>query len=268
VVWEEKRSVTKVPAHIIAKALHNKHVSRGDYFATEVKSGSTMMASRGQLMIFDAMAISKSWTKPYVTIYEIKTSRSDFLSDTKWPRYREFCNRFLFACPANMISPDELTDGVGLITFNPDNCSLRMVRRPTFQDNPLSVKVLLYLVMSRLDQERHPFFSDTREYFEAMVNDRKEKAMLGDKVRSRLNSDNKLLRITLADTKRDLTMYKSSHDRLKDILDWFRKRQFSTYNNETLLIQLEKMLDRPKENVSVRQALMVIEAELKKIGRL
>ena len=35
-----------------------------------------------------------------------------------------------------MISPDELADGVGLITCNPDNCSLRMIRRSTFQDNP------------------------------------------------------------------------------------------------------------------------------------
>lgn len=260
--------MTNVPANIIAKALHNRHISRGDYFATEVKSGSTTMARRGELLIFDALAISKSWTKPHVDIYEIKTSRSDFLFDIKWPRYREFCNRFWFACPAGLIAPDELSDGVGLITYNPDNKSLRAIRRPVFQDNLLSIKVLLYLVMSRLDQERHPFFSDTREYFEAMVDDRKDKAMLGDKVKSRLNSDNKLLRITLADTKRDLAMYRNSHDRLKDILDWLRERKFSTYNNETMLLQLEKMLDRPNKQISVRQALTVIETELKKIGRL
>lgn len=258
--------MTKVPAHLIAKALHDRHVYRGDYFATEVKSGPTTMAHRGELMIFDALAISKSWTKPHVNIYEIKTSRSDFLSDVKWPRYREFCNWFWFACPLGLITPDELSDGVGLIVYNLDNKSLRAIRRPVFQDNPLSAKVLLYLVMSRLDQERHPFFSDTREYFEGMVNDRKDKIMLGDKVRSRLNSDNKLLRIALADVKRDLTLYKNSHDRLKDILDWLRKRQFSTYNNESLLAQLGKMLDRSSEKVSIRQALNIIEAELKKAG--
>ena len=260
--------MTKTPAHIITKALHDRHVSRGDYFATEVKSGSTTMARRGDLLIFDALAISKSWTKPHVDIYEIKISRSDFLSDFKWPRYREFCNRFWFACPIGLITPDELSDGVGLITYNPDNKSLRAIRRPVFQDNPLSPKVLLYLVMSRLDLERHPFFSDAREYFEAMVNDRKDKSMLGDKVRSRLNSDNRLLRIALADTKRDLGLYKNSHERLKEILDWLRKRQFSTYNNDSLFAQLEKMLDQPNEQMSARQALSVIEMELRRIGRL
>lgn len=46
-------------------------------------------------------------------IVEIKSSPADFLSDEKWPEYREFCDYFYFAVPMDF--PQELL---------PDECGL------------------------------------------------------------------------------------------------------------------------------------------------
>ena len=37
--------------------------------------------------------------KGVLTIVEVKSSRSDFLADHKWPDYQPYCDRFLFAVP-------------------------------------------------------------------------------------------------------------------------------------------------------------------------
>lgn len=261
--------MVKAPAHVIARALCDRHASRGDFFMTQVKSGPTWAARRGELLVFDALAVRRSWSRPCVTIYEIKTSRQDFLNDEKWPRYREYCNRFYFACPAGLISPDELSPGIGLVAYDPAGKNpLRTVRMAVMADTPIPPQMFMHIVISKLEQERHPFFSNAREYFEAMVHDRGERASLGDRVRSRLNSDNRLLRIALADTRRELSLYRSSHERFKELLNWFRRRQFSVYNNESLLAQLENMLDSPRAQITARQALDAIEGELVKGGRL
>lgn len=45
-----------------------------------------------------------------VWIIEIKSSPEDFHADSKWPEYREFCDRFSFAIPAHMdqaLMPEE-----------------------------------------------------------------------------------------------------------------------------------------------------------------
>lgn len=49
-----------------------------------------------------------------VWIVEIKSSLADFRADAKWPDYREFCDRFFFAVPAEF-RQDVLPEDAGLI---------------------------------------------------------------------------------------------------------------------------------------------------------
>ena len=35
-------------------------------------------------------------------IVEIKSTRADFLADSKWPQYQDYCDRFFFACPVGL----------------------------------------------------------------------------------------------------------------------------------------------------------------------
>ena len=48
-----------------------------------------------------------------VTIVEVKVSTADFLADSKWPEYREFCDRLYFAAPQGF-PHDILPDDCGL----------------------------------------------------------------------------------------------------------------------------------------------------------
>lgn len=47
-------------------------------------------------------------------IVEIKSSIEDYRCDSKWPEYRDFCDRLFFAIPATM-DPDIMPSDAGLI---------------------------------------------------------------------------------------------------------------------------------------------------------
>jgi hypothetical protein len=59
----------------------------------------------------DVLALGR---KGEVWIIEIKSSPADYLSDSKWRDYMEFCDRFFFAIPADM-DPSLIDEGAGLI---------------------------------------------------------------------------------------------------------------------------------------------------------
>jgi hypothetical protein len=48
-----------------------------------------------------------------IAIVEVKVSTADFLADSKWPDYREFCDRLYFAAPQDF-PHDILPDDCGL----------------------------------------------------------------------------------------------------------------------------------------------------------
>ncbi|WP_373505252.1 MmcB family DNA repair protein [Aestuariivirga sp.] len=49
-----------------------------------------------------------------IWIVEIKSSIEDYRCDTKWPEYRDYCDRLFFAIPATM-EPDIMPPDTGLI---------------------------------------------------------------------------------------------------------------------------------------------------------
>jgi len=60
----------------------------------------------------DILALAADGT---LDLVEVKSGREDFLSDAKWPEYREFCDRFHFAVAPDF--PMELLPG-------PETCGL------------------------------------------------------------------------------------------------------------------------------------------------
>ena len=77
---------------------------------------------------FDVVGIAKHTRQ--VRIYEIKSSRGDFLSDGKWEKYLDYCTHFSFVAPAGAIFRWELARGVGLIEYGaPAFESMRRARR-------------------------------------------------------------------------------------------------------------------------------------------
>lgn len=80
---------------------------------------------------FDVVGIAK-YTRQ-VRIYEIKSSRGDFLADAKWPGYLEYCTHFAFVAPAGAIMRWELDRDIGLIEYGaPAFERMRRARRYGF----------------------------------------------------------------------------------------------------------------------------------------
>ncbi|MDQ2857324.1 MAG: MmcB family DNA repair protein [Candidatus Eremiobacteraeota bacterium] len=72
-------------------------------------------APAGTSLRFDVIGVAK-YTRQ-VRIYEVKSSRSDFLCDAKWERYLDYCTHFSFVAPAGAIFGWELRRGVGLVEY-------------------------------------------------------------------------------------------------------------------------------------------------------
>jgi len=77
---------------------------------------------------FDVIGVARRTRQ--VRIYEVKSSRGDFLADGKWQRYLPYCTHFAFVAPAGAIQRWELEPGIGLIEYGaPAFASMRRARR-------------------------------------------------------------------------------------------------------------------------------------------
>jgi hypothetical protein len=64
---------------------------------------------------FDVIGLGR-YTRQ-VRIYEVKSSRADWLADSKWERYLPYCTHFAFVAPAGAIARWELDRDIGLIEY-------------------------------------------------------------------------------------------------------------------------------------------------------
>lgn len=201
----------KVRTDLIKKALSERHAE--DFFLTEVKNGSTVLSNN--LLKIDALAIKKSWSKPCITGYEVKVSRSDFMADEKWPGYLNYCHRFYFVCPSGLIAPPELPENVGLVWYTPEG-GLVTRKKALFRPIEMNGDMLYYILLSRVDSEKHPFFSDKREFCEAWVKDKQSRHILGQQVGiAMVDKMNQLLR-EINDLKSDRAREK--YEKAKEVL--------------------------------------------------
>ena len=174
----EEEIKKKVTSTEIKKALAETHEK--DFFLTEVKNGSTYFPPAQGLLMFDGFAMTRSYTKPCIKIYEIKVSRSDFLRDNKWELYKQYCNELYFAVPKGLIDKTELPDDVGLIYYNRDGTrKLTTKRKALWRDIEEPVEVYKYLIYSRLEPDRIPFNNSRKEYAEDYLQDKRERKRIG-----------------------------------------------------------------------------------------
>lgn len=208
-----------IRAHEIKKGLAERHAD--DFFMTEVKNGPTWAAKRGQLLQLDAIAIKRSWTKPCITGYEVKVSRNDFLNDEKWPAYMQYCHRFYFACPKGLIQPEELPDEVGLLWYSPEYNTignLHTKRKALFRNIEISKDMLYYIIICRLEKDRHPFFSDEREMLQMWVEDKVKREQLAWQVKSKIFQDLYELEERARKAENTARRYKEDHEMFQKVV--------------------------------------------------
>lgn len=236
---EEKGGAVKVTALDIKKALGDYHAK--DFFMTECKNGSTYFPPPQGLLLFDAIAISKSWTRPRIRIYEVKVSRSDFRQDGKWHLYKQYCHEFCFACPKGMIKKEELPDDVGLVYYNPENGAVRQVKKPLYRAVEYDANMLMYIIMNRIDSDRLPFYENNRaEYARAYLQDKADKRYIGYTLRSKMAMEMQELRNEI-----DGIPYRRKHQELcvdivRRIIEMLRQSGEHIYKAE----QIEGVLKR------------------------
>ncbi|MGM8215157.1 MmcB family DNA repair protein [Bacillaceae bacterium W0354] len=246
-------------AHEIKHALREKHTHNDDFFATEVKNGPTHLAKKGELAIIDGLAIKKSWVKPCITGYEVKVSRSDFLNDDKWPAYKNMCHRLYFVCPTGLIQPDELPDEIGLIWYNPEKKSLYTRKKSMFRDIEMPYEMLYYIIMSKLENTKHPFFDNKTEYFQEYLEDKINAKRLGFAVGSKLIEQVAELEDKNAELKRRVNKLESKAEELQSIKDILKKHGIRPYSfsviedlDEALSSSVPRHLIRDLEDIQAK----------------
>lgn len=164
--------------------LANKH--RDDVFVSECKDGP----SSGGYARMDAWVLRRSYTRPLISAYEVKVTRSDFLNDDKWPAYLDCCNALTFVCPWKMIDVTEVPENCGLMWCQGGQGGRVITKKKApYREIEPPVGVLLYILMSRAkivspyDNER----PTTREAWEAWLRDRSDRRDLGRSVSKKLH---------------------------------------------------------------------------------
>ena len=140
--------VTRATERDITLALKARHQRRGDYFASQVKMGAA--GSK----ILDAIAIPPTWSPRTVIGYEIKVTRSDFLSDQKYPHYMSTSNLFYFVVPKGLIKKEEVPQRVGILEYN--NGKLRQIKRAVYENVEINSDMLLHCIFYKIHEYRRP----------------------------------------------------------------------------------------------------------------
>lgn len=103
-----------------------------------------------------------------IRIYEVKLTRSTWISDNKYQKYLNCCNKLYIACPKGIISKDELPKEVGLITRN-DN-GWNVAKSPRLNINPSHVDADFVLSLLYRGYEENLIQRDLRDRIVAESN--------------------------------------------------------------------------------------------------
>lgn len=116
----------------------------------------------------DVYAIEKTYTRLDARVFEIKVSRSDFLSDVtsgKWQGYLRWCNAVTFAVPEGLVKRDEVPAGCGLMVRGENGW--KGVKKPTLQQlRELPTTVWQKLLFDGIERAVRPALRQRQgEYF-------------------------------------------------------------------------------------------------------
>jgi hypothetical protein len=245
----------KTTSDEICWALSEKH--QKDFFLTEVKTGPTWNAKPGELSKIDALAMKKSWAKPCLTAYEVKVSRQDFLNDHKYHAYFDYCHVFYFVCPNGIIKSDELADEIGLLWYNEGKITTK--KKALFRPITIPASMLYYIVLSRIESDRHPFFTSEKAYQEAFLRNQKDAELLRFKVESKAVEDIVALKKKIEELERKIEHGKKSADQMNEVKKILLKHgimlldpvhsldeYMTTNDNRQIKNSVEQILDRIK----------------------
>lgn len=204
-----------VTANNIIELLAEKHAD--DVFVRECKSGQTWGAKHLRL---DAWVMRKSWAKPKVTGYEIKVSRGDFSADEKWHEYLRLCNQFYWVCPYNLIQPNEVPSGTGLLWVSKAGTRIYTKIKASWNDVTVPESLYRYILMSRckiLEPDEHLDEESEDGYWKRWLDKRREDQIIGMMVSRRVAQILTELRTEQFELQGKVNKYERIKDHLRDL---------------------------------------------------
>jgi len=132
----------------ILDLLYQKH--HNDLCVPECKTGSTWFSHSCPRL--DFLAIRRSWTHPNIYGYEIKKTRNDFLHDTKWRAYLDYCTDFYFVSPPGIIDKTELPEEAGLMITSKNGARLFTKKKAPTRSVDIPEQLYKYILICRVDK--------------------------------------------------------------------------------------------------------------------
>lgn len=116
-----------VTAMDINCALASRYRRDGDGYWSEI----SVTEPNDTVLRLDGVALEVNWRgDTWISGFEVKVSRGDFLRDAKYLRYKDYVDDLTLVCPARMIDRSEVPEPVGLMYYDPSKRTLRYRRKP------------------------------------------------------------------------------------------------------------------------------------------
>lgn len=133
--------------HLAMEAVR-KRSAKDDY----MKIWRNALNSLPNVKIADVMSVIPSYKRFSLSMYEVKVTRSDFLRDLrygKWKGYLPHCHRLYFAVPSGMVKKEEIPEETGLIVRGPKGWKVTKPGRKRKVDIPLDTLLSLLFLRQR-----------------------------------------------------------------------------------------------------------------------
>ncbi len=235
-----------------------------DFFISECKTDSTYFAGPQGLLIFDGLAVTRSYTSPCITGYEIKVSRSDFQRDNKYHLYLQYCNEFYFVVPAGLLKKEEIPDDMGLIYYYPETGKLMKKKRALYRKIEEPVGVYKYIIYSRLEPDRTPFYEEKADYAKAYLEDKADKQAVGRRLGSKMAAE-------LSDTYCRLAVLKKTEDKMElldSLLKVMKENGIHCWSHESYAEKLDAALKSKVDPDDLKYLKKDLEAALNIVNRM
>ncbi|MBT1162809.1 hypothetical protein [Bifidobacterium sp. SO1] len=209
---------SKVTAVDIEAALADRYRRTGSGFLPQIE-----VDDPHGLLRLDGVGLEWSYKRMWLSGFEIKISRSDFLRDAKYALYRNYVDDMTLVCPARMIDRDELPDGIGLLWYDPEakpgRPRLRYRRKPEpSHGDTRQVEQQILRRLTRLDAPagRYGHYESARQYVEEKTALKGIGEALGSKMARRITE---LERLQEPSHRQAMEERAAAYDRLVSILN-------------------------------------------------
>jgi len=206
----------KIDSRILVGLLAQRHSA--DIFVPELN------VAAGRL---DGWALKKSYIHPCISGYEIKVDRGDFNHDKKWPGYLSYCNEFYFVCPPNLIRPNEIPEGVGLLWCSSTGTRLYCKKKAVWrnvEEGKLS-EAYLSIILNRAVIRDQKVKESQLDFWKKWLQERDEKKEIGYQVSAKIRQ---LVSERISEVNRENGRLKRENDEYARIKEWMEKNGIGT----------------------------------------